>query len=240
VVVSAIVDQAAPAVLQALCSNNDTEISPSAMARLVSAAERAPALQPLLSRRAELNLELAGLLYTWTGDVLKSEIARRFRVEGAAFDQAVKAAAAAALAGAPIRVPAGDRLADSGETERHLVAKLEAAGQLRPGFLLRSLREGKLHQFEVALATLTNVKTEEVQAAIRSAQPELLALACASIGLDRSVFPTVLSLVQSLNAGKPAWGTDAAAHIAAAFNHAQPQDAIFAFRRNVAELAKPV
>jgi uncharacterized protein (DUF2336 family) len=87
--------------------------------------------------------------------------------------------------------------------ERRLVAKLQTAGELRTGFLLQALRQSRLHLFQVALASLASLRTEDVQSACASEDPELLALACAAVGLDRSVFPTVLSWVRSLNQGRP-------------------------------------
>ena len=44
---------------------------------------------------------------------------------------------------------------------------------------------------------------EEVSRAVEAAQPDALALACATVGLDRGAFSTLLSLVRELSGGSP-------------------------------------
>jgi uncharacterized protein (DUF2336 family) len=117
--------------------------------------------------------------------------------------------------------------------ERRLVAKLESAGQLRPAYLLRALRERKLSLFVQSLATLGRFETQEVQQAIDGDRPELLGLACAAVGIDRSVFPTILDLVRSLNNGRPGGGKEGARRAAGAFGSFSPAVAGSAFRQAV-------
>jgi uncharacterized protein (DUF2336 family) len=125
-------------------------------------------------------------------------------------------------------------MADEREAmERQLVSKLWDAGQLRPGYLLRALREGKLSLFEAALAKLGRFSTEQVRLALSGDRPELLALACFSVGLDRSVFPTLLALVRSLNGGKPAGPPDVVLNTFSAFGSHPPSAAAAAFRHAV-------
>lgn len=238
-VVSAILGQADPVVLTTLAGNESAELSEMAITRLVAASRRIAALRAPLSRHPKLNMELACALYSWVGETLKGEITGRFRIDGPALDQALKTAMAESLGGAPAptwRLKSDDDTAEQQEMEARLIAKLEAAGQLRPGFLLRALREGKLYLFEVALASLASLKTEDVRKAADSDRPELLALACASIGLDRSVFPTLLSLVRALNQSRPLETAQSFNDISAAFTLTHEGEAIAAFRRGVAAL----
>jgi uncharacterized protein (DUF2336 family) len=232
-VVRAILDQADPVVLTTLAGNESAEVSDLAMTRLVAASRKIAALRAPLSRHPRLNLELACALYSWVGETLKNEIAGRFKVDGAALSKALAEITADALSGAP---PPTDGPTDQQDMETRLVAKLEAADQLRPGFLLRALREGKLHLFQVALASLAGVKIEEVETAVNAPRPELLALACASVGVDRSVFPTILSLVRALNEARPAASADSLARINAAFTVKGEGAALGAFREGVATL----
>ena len=44
--------------------------------------------------------------------------------------------------------------------------------------------------------------------AIDSDRPELLGLACAAVGIDRSVFPSILAMIRGLNGGRPGVTTD--------------------------------
>lgn len=118
------------------------------------------------------------------------------------------------------------------DPELRLVRKLEAAGQLKPGFLLRTLREGKLSLFATSLGVLGRFAPGDVRRALDSHRPDLLALACVAVGLDRSVFPTVLELVRGLNGGAPEGAGGEA--LAAALRVADPRSAADAFRAGVA------
>ena len=233
-VVKAILDMGDAAVLTTLAGNETAEISDLSMTRLVSFSRQIASLRAPLVRHPRLNLELAHALYSWVGDTLKAEIGGRFKIDGALFDKALNTAVAASLSGAP--APASSGEPDAREMEARLVAKLQVAGELRPGFLLRALREGKLHLFQVALACLADMKTEEVERACDLGGPELLALACASVGIDRSVFPTILSLVRALNRSRPASTAESLTRINHAFTLKGDGEAAAAFRAGVAAL----
>jgi hypothetical protein len=122
---------------------------------------------------------------------------------------------------------------DREEMEAALVEKLDAAGQLRPGYLLRVLRERRLPLFLFALARLGKFDVRQVRRAIDSNRPELLALACSAVGIDRSVFPTILTHVRELNGGRPGGGEEAARKASGAFGPFAPDIAAMAFRRAV-------
>src|SRR5581483_6496684 len=115
---------------------------------------------------------------------------------------------AAAVAEAHAQTPADlpprtHRDGEQEEMELRLVEKLHAAGQLRPGYLVRALREGRLSLFTASLAALGRFELEQVRRTMDSDRPELLALACSAVGIDRSVFPTILELIRQLNGGRP-------------------------------------
>jgi hypothetical protein len=125
-------------------------------------------------------------------------------------------------------------LARDGEREameRRLIEKLHAAGQLRPGYLVRALQEGRLSLFAIALATLGRFEPDHVQRVINSDRPELLGLACAAVGIDRSVFPSILEMIRKLNGGLPGGGIDASRRAIGAFGPVSPQVAATAFRQ---------
>ena len=89
------------------------------------------------------------------------------------------------------------------EMESRVVQKLQAAGQLRPGLLIRALRDGKLALFTAALAGLRGVTVEDVRTYINADTPDALTQACTTVGVDHSAFSTLLSLVRRLNRGRP-------------------------------------
>ena len=228
-VVSAILDQALSPVMAALAGNETADVSPFAMERLVSAARRTVALRAPLARHPRLGAELARRLYSFVGDALRADLAARFKVDGVKLGDAVDGAVDGAVDQA------------GGDTDRHemdsrLIEKLAAAGELRPGFLLRALREGRLNLFESALAALSNTSVDEVRQASGSAHPELLALLCAAVGIDRSVFPTALALVRALNEGRPDEQLDSARRIAAAYDVPGPEEAARRFRTALASV----
>ena len=237
-VVSAILQQGEPAVLTALAGNVQTALGPDDMALLVKAARRVAALRSPLVRRPELTDDLALQLYVWVGQALRQALTQRFRLDAEALDAALGQAVGEASAGAPGVDPTADAIVwqqddEREEMERRLISKLVAAGQLRPGYLLRALREGRLSLFAGALATLGDFPPEMVRRALDGEQPEHLALACAAVSIDRSAFPTILELVRELNDGKPGGGAEGARRALSAFGPFAPDLAAMAFRRTM-------
>jgi uncharacterized protein (DUF2336 family) len=95
------------------------------------------------------------------------------------------------------------------------------------------LQEGRLSLFTAALATLGRFEPDQVRRTIDSDRPELLGLACAAVGIDRSVFPTILELVRKLNGGLPSGGAEGAKRAASAFAPVTADIARAAFRQAV-------
>lgn len=231
-VVDAIMDASDPTVLTALAGNETADIQPEAMARLVDESRKSPALRSPLARHPRLNAEMAETLYAWVGDSLKAAIVARFQVDAAALDSAIAATVRDLAGPAPASPVAPSHQREA--MERRLVDKLHEAGQLRSGYLLRALRERKLYLFCAALAKLGRLQIEEVQGALASDRPQLLALACLAAGIDRSVFPTILGLVRQLNAGYPLAGPDGAASAAQMFGAFTAKTAPAALREGLA------
>lgn len=232
-VVSAILKQAEPAVLAALAGNPTAELSEADMARLVDKARQVAALRSPLARHPNLTAELALQLYVWVGQALRQSLTERFRLDPKDLETALAGAVAEAHAG----VVEGKGLVvvaredERAAMERRLIDKLHAAGQLRPGYLVRALREGRLSLFCTTLAMLGRFDADHIRRAIDSDRPELLALACSAVGIDRSVFPTILNLVRDLNGGRPSGGDESARRAGGAFGPVSPQVAGAAFRQ---------
>jgi uncharacterized protein (DUF2336 family) len=171
--------------------------------------------------------ELAQRLYLWVGEALRGAIVARFDVDAVALDIAI-AASLAETPNPPKRN--GPTIA-----ELKLVTKLHGAGQLKPSYLLRALKDHQLGLFEAALAKLGGFRIEDVRRAVTSpSRPELLALACAAVSIDRSVFPTILEMVRQANDGLPGGGAEGARRAASAFGPFSPDMAASAFRQAVA------
>jgi len=209
-VVDAVIDAAEPATMTALAANRTAQISEDGLRRLVEQSRRVAALRAPLTRHPRLNDALAGQLYAWVGQALRQAISERFRVDDDAMGQAIDAAV---MVAGPQKTPAvavdEPNVAEREEMERRLVAKLQGAGQLRAGFLIRAVREKRLTLFEHGLATLGGFSIGQVRSAVMRPSPDALCLACNAVGIDRAVLPAVLDEIRKLTDGWPGNGTSA-------------------------------
>ena len=228
-VVRAALERDEPAVLTALAGNRTAEITPPCMARLVERAKTVAALGAPLTAHPRMNAELAQSLYLWVGQALRAAIIARFDVDVAALDAAI---AASMSEPHPQPSPQGPTAG-----EIRLIAKLADAEQLKPGYLLRALKEHQLGRFEAALAKLGGLRIEDVHRAVtHSSRPELLALACAAVGIDRGAFPTILDMVRQCTDGLPGGGAEGARRGVAAFGPFAADIAATAFRQAIASV----
>jgi uncharacterized protein (DUF2336 family) len=205
-VVAEILRQGEPAVLTALAGNATAELQEADLRALVFEARRIAALRAPLAAHPKLTSDLALQLYVWLGQAMRQALTRRFRLDPEALEAAIAETVREAHGGIQ---PSDDgvlvvaRAGEIEEMERKLVEKLCAAGQLRPGYLVRALREGRLSLFAAALAKLGGFEADQVRQALDASKPDLLQLACARIGVDRSAFPAILQMVHDLNNGRP-------------------------------------
>ena len=232
-VVEAVLSQNEPAVLTALASNDTADVTPAAMAHLLEASRQFASLRSPLVRHPRLTAEMAEKLYVWVGQSLRSAIVGRFRVDADALDRAIATAVDSA------RTPRASTVLSATDIERReaewgLVKKLDQSRQLRPGYLIKALRDQRLSLFVAALAQLVGVQREQIEMAISGDRPELLALACTAAGVDRSAYPTILQLVRDLNKGLPAGGSEAGRRAMMAFDASDPDLALRALRQATA------
>ncbi|MDP1737625.1 MAG: DUF2336 domain-containing protein [Caulobacter sp.] len=233
-VVEAILRQEEPAVLTALAGNDTAEISTSAMERMVEHSRRIAAMRSPLARHPRMSSDMAQRLYLWVGQSLRSALIERFRLDPADLDAALALSvreAHAAVEGMPPAQAKSD--AEREALEGRLIDKLSDAGQLKPSFLLRALREGRLTLFVTGISRLGKFEIDHIRRAIDSDRPELLALACAAIGVDRGAFPTILDAVRELNQGRPGGGAEAGRRATGAFGPFDADIAGVAFRKAV-------
>ncbi|HKP78675.1 MAG TPA: DUF2336 domain-containing protein [Phenylobacterium sp.] len=237
-VVGAILEQAEPAVLTALAGNHTAELSPTDMDELVEASRQIAALRTPLSQHPKLTGQLAKRLYLWVGLALRRGLADRFRLDVTILDEALAASMNEAQhAMSSEALPRTTREGEREAMEQRLIDKLHAAGQLRPGYLIRALREGRLGLFAAALSILGRFDSRQVRATLDSDRPELLALACAAVGIDRSVFPDILEMTRKLNNGRPGGGAEGARKASVAFAPVTPEVAGAAFRQAARSLS---
>lgn len=224
-VVDTIVDRAEPVTMTALASNRTADIGEEAMRKLVDHSRRIAGLRAPLTRHPRLSEQLAQQLYQWVGQALRQSIGERFRIDDAQLNAAVQDAAAKAVGSPEWRAMSARMTEDRTriDAERRLVAKLQSAGQLRPGLLVRALREQRFELFEQTLAVLGGFSEAQVHHAIRAPTAEPLYLACIAVGVDKAVFASLLVEVRKLSGGMPADGgwkaTPMSAHAASRAFH---------------------
>jgi uncharacterized protein (DUF2336 family) len=180
-VADAVIDQAEPAVLMALSTNHSAGISLEGVRRLVEHSRRIAALRGPLTRHPRLTEALAEQMYQWVGTALRQSIVARFNVD----EQALGAAVHEVVDGI-VRPPTPAKAAvDQGEK--------------------------RLSLFAHGLSALGGFTDEQVRRALSAPSPEALYYACAAVGIDRAVFPTLLAELRKFNdflpgdQGEPVW-----------------------------------
>ena len=236
-VVESILDLGDPAVLAALAANITARLPKNGMERLVDQSRIMPGLRAPLVRHPAMTAALGTVLYAWVGETLRLALIGRFQLDPEALSEAMGDAVHAAKSepfGRPVQL---ERPEDREAMEVRLVEKLDGAGQLKPGYLLRALREHKLSLFEIGLARLAGLPLQDLRTAIASDRPDVLAMACVAAHIDRSVFKTILTRVRELNAGRPCGEPESDARANAAFHELSPKEAVIAFSRMVQVVA---
>ncbi len=233
-VIEAILKQEEPAVLTALAGNDTAEISSSAMEKLVDHSRRIAAMRSPLARHPRLSSDMAQRLYLWVGQSLRTALVGRFRLDPEVMDAELALAVREAHASIDGMPPAQARSdAEREAMEARLIDKLAEGDQLKPSYLLRALREGRLTLFIAAIARLGGFEPDHIRRAIDSDRPELLGLACAAIGVDKGAFPTILEAVRALNHGRPGGGAEGQRRAHGAFGPFDADIAGMAFRQAV-------
>ncbi len=202
-VARAIVAGADPAVMTALASNRSARIEPAVFADLVERSRQLAALRAPLTRHPSLSEDLALRLYQWVGDALRQAIGDRFSIDPARLAEALQSAAQTTAQATARDTAVAWNAASADETDARLVAKLHAAGQLRPAYLIRALREEKLGVFAHGLAVLGRFEIAQIRRALAGDTARPLFLACIAVGLDRAAFPALLTEIRKLNKGFP-------------------------------------
>jgi uncharacterized protein (DUF2336 family) len=179
-VADALAASTADDVLEALLKNALARISKTTFEAIADRAKVNTTLQHTLLNRPGVPASVATKLYGHVSDALKSFITQHFQIDAAKLDHNLQAATNSAAKGIEI-------------SAQRLVEKLYAAGQLKPGFLIKSLHQGQSELFEWAFAKLLGVTLDEARLLIYRRSPATLAIACRAIGIDRSVFATIFN-----------------------------------------------
>lgn len=193
-IVKHILDTANPPVVVALAYNVDAKVETADIERMLELSRDISALKSPLIRHPALSEALALKLFPWVGLGLRQEIIKRFTLDETILTEATVTA---------VHQAQGLAIAADAETAERLVQKLHRADQLRPAYLIRAAREGRLALFAHGLAALGGFPVGQVYRALNANSARPLFLACTAIGLDRAAFGNLLTSIQTLNQGMP-------------------------------------
>jgi uncharacterized protein (DUF2336 family) len=182
-------------VIVEMIKNETASISEELFEQLVdNSKDRESYQKPLLSRN-ELPADLARKMFAWVSAALRQHIIENFDIDTDDLDDALSGTV--------------DDLTDNPvqddqdwDASSKLIEKLFDAGQLTPGFILKSLREGHVALFELGMAKLTGLRLTLTRRILYEPGGEGLAIACKSIDVDRAVFLTIFELTRKARANK--------------------------------------
>jgi uncharacterized protein (DUF2336 family) len=179
-VADALAASTADDVIEVLLRNVSARISRATFETIADRAKANSNLQYTLLHRPGVPASAAAKLYGHVSDALKTFITRHFEIDPVKLSQSLELATGAAAKGLEV-------------SAQRLVDKLYAAGQLKPGFLIKSLHQGQSDLFEWAFAKLLGISVEDARILVYRRTPATLAIACRAIGIDRSVFATIFN-----------------------------------------------
>lgn len=185
----ALLEHANDNALGTLLANDTARIPVQALRTLLNRAAFNPALRGPLAKRKDLPPDLVGPLYKMVSAALKTHIQGHYAVPAScALDEDLTAALHDAARAQP----------STGEARAALlIDKLERAGSLGPGFLLKALSEGRHDLFVHGFARLLQAHPESILQLLRAADFRPLACATRALGIDRSVFPTIYNALRT-------------------------------------------
>lgn len=177
-------------VVVALLENSTAQISDVLMEHLVAESERVDRYQKPLLRRPDLPKPLAKRMYAWVSAALRQYILDNYNFDQATLDETVLNAMNEA-----VRANDGDD--EPRDPSERLVERLNRAGQLNAGFVLKSLRQGEISLFEFALAKLCGLRVELMRRMVYEPGGEAFAIACRALEMDVQVFLTMYDLTRA-------------------------------------------
>ncbi len=168
-----------------LLNNLNAAISEETLEILCVKSEVISSYQNPLINRPFLPKNIAEKMYRYVSIALREIISEKFQIDPKILSIAPEDRAQTILS-----------ISEENDPSNKLIEKLYSAGELTNGFLLKSLHQGEIDLFEISFAKLSGLTRQELQKFLYTTDPKRLAIACRSLDLDRSIFGTILDLVQ--------------------------------------------
>ena len=112
-----------------------------------------------------------------------------------------------------------------------LAEQIEAAGEISPGLLIQTLRQGEITLFEDLFARLTGLDTVVVRRSIFEPGGEGLAIACKAVGINKPDFTSIFLLSRSARPGDKVVDPSELSAVISLFDRMRPYSAIKVLRR---------
>lgn len=178
----AIVEQAHDGCIIQLLANQSATIPAEALRTLVTRAQANLALHNPLAHRRDLPEDIVARLYEMVASTLQAHIRSNYALDRETLERACRGA----QNDAPT-APTDPRLA-----ARQIVDKLAQGGRLGPAFLVKTATQSQRDLFVAAFARMLEAPEDTAEVLARKADPRVFAMALRAIGVERSVFSTVL------------------------------------------------
>jgi uncharacterized protein (DUF2336 family) len=184
-VATAVVDTRDPQIMRWLVENPGAKIPAAAMAVLVEASRAETGLQQPLINRADLTSELAAKLHAFVPDELRQQLVSRHKF-------------AIGAPGQSSAGPALDATASAAADARALAVaqELRGAGALNIDLLVKTIRAGKMTEFEALFARFSSISLAAARQILSSSAGDALAVALKAQGVAKGTFATIFILTR--------------------------------------------
>lgn len=171
-----------------LLNNLTAQVPEWILEKLGDQSETIIAYQKPLLHRPFLPIHVAEKMYRWISIALREYISEKFDIDPRILE-----------VDRDERQATIQSISKENDPSARLVDKLHKAGELSTGFLLKSLRQGEIDLFELTFSKLLSLSRGQIQGILYSKDPQLLAVACRVLELDRIIFSTILDITTTAN-----------------------------------------
>ena len=214
----ALIDKGEPDVVLKVLDNPGAELSRKAADSLVRLSEKAEALRKPLLRRPEVDASHAQIMFWWVSASLRSDILKRYKVDEAILDDALRAATQSAT----------EEVRDTASIRSALRMVAGRATASINDFLSMLKGDNQLDLIP-SFSKLVSISQATAQKIIEDKGGEPLAVACKAMQLDRQQFTRLFLLLDAKRSGGPR-PTGQLASISEAFDKISDTEALNALR----------
>lgn len=193
-------------VLEGLIRTEDPVLSRRAMELLVAESKRNGQFQQPLLTQNDLSADLAHEVYWWVAAALRRHILKNFVIDQAVFDPMLERAAKRAMV-------EYDDTQSVQSRALQLARRLNELGELTDGFLLRTLRQGRLSLFTAAFAARAKIAFNTVWRIVTDPASESFIVLAKAVDVSRDATASLVIVLGELGNAASARPPSAVAEI---------------------------